>query len=85
MNTNKVTAISSAIIAIGVIAAGITYGAKEYDKNKKINAKSECMGYGSKYKRYMTNAMSGMGPEYTTLAQQAYEDCLSKKGYRLRY
>jgi len=46
MNTNKVTAISFAIIAIGVISAGITYGAKEYDK--KINAKSECMGYGSK-------------------------------------
>ena len=46
MDTNKVTAIGVWIIAIGVIAGGITYGVKEYDKSRKENARTECMGKG---------------------------------------
>ena len=83
MKANQITAIGVSIIAIGVVAGGVTWGVKEYDKNKKINAKSECMGYGSEYKRYMDRAMSGANT--IDLAQNALNRCLGEKGYRLSY
>ena len=85
MKANQITAIGVSIIAIGVVAGGITWGTKEYDKTKKENARSECMGYGSDYKRYMDNAMSGGSSTFIDLAQNALNRCLAEKGYSLRY
>ena len=82
MNTNKVTAIGVSIIAIGVVAAGITYGVKENDKNKKINAKSECMGRGSEYARNMKYALQGLSG-YLQKAERALDECLAERGLQL--
>ena len=85
MKANQITAIGVSIIGIGVVAGGITWGTKEYDKTKKENARSECMGFGSAYKEYMDKAMSGGSSVFIDLAQKRLNDCLAEKGYRLSY
>ena len=85
MKANQITAIGVSIIAIGVVAGGVTWGVKEYDKTKKENARSECMGYGSDYKRYMDAAMSGGSSGFIDLAKNSLNRCLGEKGYSLRY
>ena len=84
MNTNKVTAIGVSIIAIGVVAGGITYGVKEYDKSKKENARTECMGRGSEYATNMQYAMAGLSG-YLQKAEIELDKCLAEKGLQLRY
>ncbi len=80
------TAIGVWIIAIGVIAGGITYGVKEYDKSRKENARSECMGRYSKYSEYMKNAETSPLPSgWIELARMAADSCLKKKGLQLNY
>ena len=83
MNTNKVTAIGVSIIAIGVVAGGITYGVKEYDKSKKENARTECMGRGSEYATNMQYAMAGLSG-YLQKAERALDKCLAERGLQLR-
>ena len=85
MKANQIIALGVSIIAIGVVAGGVTWGVKEYDKTKKENARSECMGYGSEYKRYMSIAMRGGDSSFITVAQNALNRCLGEKGYSLRY
>ena len=83
MKANQITAIGVSIIAIGVVAGGITWGTKEYDKTKKENVRAECMGNGSLYKRYMDMAMRGSNT--IDAAQNALDRCLAEKGYSLHY
>jgi len=77
MKANQIIALGVSIIAIGVVAGGVTWGVKEYDKTKKINAKSECMG--------RRNYQQAMGNYYYALAERHLKRCLEEKGYSLRY
>ena len=91
MDTNKVTAISVSILAIGVVVGGINWGVKEFDKYKKGSARRECMGYGSKYKTYMDIATSRaysqplISSKALDEAQKELNKCLAEKGYSLSY
>ena len=88
MNTNKVTAVGVSIIAIGVIAGGITYGVKEYDKSRKENARTECMGKGSMYEVNMKNAevsVSALQSMWINSARKALDECLAERGLQLNY
>ncbi len=88
MDTNKVTAIGVWIIAIGVIAGGITYGLKVYDKSRKENARTECMGKGSMYEVNMKNAevsVSALQSMWINSARKALDECLAERGLQLNY
>ena len=86
MDTKKVTAIGVWIIAIGVIAGGITYGVKEYDKSRKENARTECMGKGSMYEVNMKNAeVSALPSMWIDSARKALDECLAERGLQLNY
>ena len=88
MDTNKVTAIGVWIIAIGVIAGGITYGVKEYDKSRKENARTECMGKGSIYEVNMKNAevsVSALQSMWIDSARKALDECSAERGLQLNY
>tara|TARA_B100001093_G_scaffold443678_1_gene446211 strand:- start:567 stop:836 length:270 start_codon:yes stop_codon:yes gene_type:complete len=89
MDTNKVTAIGVSIIPVGVIAGGITYGAKEYDKSRKENARTECMGKGSTYSFHMKNVEVSSFPDisqsWIDSARRALDECLAEKGLQLNY
>ena len=91
MKSNQITAIGVSIIAIGVVAGGINWGVKEYDKSKKEGVRNLCMGYGSKYKMYMdianerTYSEPLVASEALKEAQKSLNNCLAEKGYSLSY
>jgi len=87
MKANQITAIGVSIIALGVVAGGITWGVKEFDKTSKQNAKRECMGKGSSYYYYleMVKDRGYSYSDYMQGAQDLLEKCLAKKGYSLGY
>ena len=87
MKANQITAIGVSIIALGVVAGGITWGVKEFDKTSKQNAKRECMGKGSSYYYYLEKVKSeGYSySDYMDGAQSLLRKCLAKKGYSLSY
>ena len=84
MKSNDIIAIGVAIIAIGVVVQGITWISDEIDKENYYKAYDECENTWE-YQYNIGAYRQFSQPYLLDEAQDLLEECMSEKGWRLRF